>query len=135
MITHELLMMAIEDKWPQLLHGRDYLAGHPIDPATGEQCGDAFIFRWACADIAEPELAPLLDAAELHRPVLAARQARATRNTLLSGSDWTQLGDARAAIKTSADAWAKYRQALRDVPQQPGFPLDIEWPVVPGSGL
>lgn len=27
--------------------------------------------------------------------------------------------------------WAKYRQALRDVPQQEGFPFDVTWPVAP----
>ena len=28
-------------------------------------------------------------------------------------------------------AWARYRQALRDLPQQPGFPFDIRWPEKP----
>jgi len=28
-------------------------------------------------------------------------------------------------------AWATYRQALRDVPQQAGFPSDINWPTTP----
>ena len=27
--------------------------------------------------------------------------------------------------------WAKYRQALRDIPNQPGFPFEIEWPKKP----
>jgi len=29
------------------------------------------------------------------------------------------------------DAWATYRQALRDLPQQAGFPVTIDWPVKP----
>ena len=27
--------------------------------------------------------------------------------------------------------WAKYRQSLRDIPQQPGFPYDVVWPEKP----
>ena len=27
--------------------------------------------------------------------------------------------------------WAKYRQSLRDIPQQPGFPYNITWPEKP----
>lgn len=30
-------------------------------------------------------------------------------------------------------AWAQYRQDLLDIPQQPGFPADIIWPVAPGA--
>lgn len=30
-------------------------------------------------------------------------------------------------------AWSQYRQNLLDVPQQPGFPADIIWPVAPGA--
>jgi hypothetical protein len=37
---------------------------------------------------------------------------RAVRNDLLAQSDWTQLPDA----PVNREAWAKYRQALRDFP-------------------
>jgi hypothetical protein len=53
--------------------------------------------------------------------------AREKRNTLLSECDWTRLDDAN----TDKAAWATYRQALRDVPQQPGFPDNIVWPTKP----
>jgi len=58
---------------------------------------------------------------------LRAKKARAQRNALLSDCDWTQLSDA----PVDAEDWAMYRQALRDLPEQPGFPTDIEWPVRP----
>lgn len=58
---------------------------------------------------------------------LEAAVARARRNALLAESDWTQLADA----PVDSLAWANYRQALRDVPAQPGFPLNIVWPVAP----
>ena len=52
-----------------------------------------------------------------------AASARLKRDRLLAACDWTQLADVQAGA-----AWATYRQALRDVPSQPGFPRNIEWP-------
>ena len=59
--------------------------------------------------------------------VKLARIARIDREDLLNASDWTQLEDS----PVSKTAWATYRQALREVPQQAGFPLDVVWPVKP----
>ena len=60
---------------------------------------------------------------------LLASQARAQRNQLLAESDWTQVADA----PVDQAAWATYRQALRDITDQVGFPTDIVWPVAPQS--
>lgn len=56
--------------------------------------------------------------------------ARNERNMKLTFTDWTQLPDAPLTAETKA-AWAAYRQALRDVPEQAGFPDVIEWPEQP----
>ena len=56
-----------------------------------------------------------------------ATNARNQRDTLLTQTDWTQVADA----PVDKAAWAAYRQALRDVPQQIGFPSTITWPVKP----
>lgn len=61
-------------------------------------------------------------------PPPTAEDHRLYRNVLLRDSDWTQAADIPDTIK---GAWATYRQALRDVPQQSGFPDNIEWPVPP----
>ncbi len=61
-------------------------------------------------------------------PELEDQVARYQRTQLLSASDWTQLPDVPLETKT---AWAAYRQALRDVTAQPGFPLNVEWPIQP----
>jgi hypothetical protein len=45
------------------------------------------------------------------------------RQALLVGSDWTQLAD----VNVDKEAWAEYRQHLRDVPEQSGFPITIDW--------
>jgi len=58
-----------------------------------------------------------------------AKIARAQRNAMLSKSDWTQLADA----PVDDLSWATYRQALRDVPGQVGFPWEIQWPTPPGG--
>ena len=57
-----------------------------------------------------------------------AAQVRADRNSRLAECDWTQLAD------TPADKalWATYRQELRDVTSQAGFPWSVVWPVAPG---
>ena len=52
------------------------------------------------------------------------------RNQLLSQSDWTQLVDV-SLTDEQKEAWAEYRQALRDVTKQPGFPESVEWPSTP----
>jgi hypothetical protein len=57
-----------------------------------------------------------------------ANVVRLDRNERLSTCDWTQLADA----PVDSLAWANYRQALRDVPSQLGFPWEVQWPVEPG---
>jgi hypothetical protein len=57
----------------------------------------------------------------------AAAEYRMQRNTLLLESDWTQVADA----PVDQAAWAVYRQALRDISQQAGFPATVVWPVKP----
>lgn len=52
---------------------------------------------------------------------------RDNRNQALSASDWTQLADA----PVDKVAWATYRQSLRDITLQTGFPWTIDWPVAP----
>jgi hypothetical protein len=56
-----------------------------------------------------------------------AASIRSRRNTMLADSDWTQVADA----PVDKNAWAVYRQALREVPQQPGFPFSVVWPEAP----
>jgi hypothetical protein len=52
---------------------------------------------------------------------------RGERNGLLSNSDWTQIADSPA----DADAWATYRQSLRDLPQTYTRVSEVVWPTPP----
>ena len=71
---------------------------------------------------------------------LLAAQARAQRDALLTATDWVitqqqekSLTGAGGMSEERFTAFADYRQALRDVPQQPGFPASIDWPEKPAS--
>ena len=84
-------------------------------------------------DIPATETTPAQTAAEQEAAYIAqinANQAavnRQERNTKLASSDWTQVADA----PVDKAAWATYRQALRDVPTQTGFPWEVTWPTTP----
>ena len=56
-----------------------------------------------------------------------AKSVRDDRTKRLSDSDWTQIADSTA----DKAAWATYRQALRDITAQAGFPWTITWPDAP----
>ena len=69
---------------------------------------------------------------EAERLEQAAESARSQRDRLLAESDWvtiraTDTGD------PVPNEWVDYRQALRDIPEQTGFPEEIEWPQEPES--
>jgi hypothetical protein len=61
-----------------------------------------------------------------------ANDVRQQRNELLAQCDWTQLPDAPLDADAKL-AWQLYRETLRMVPEQAGFPWNVEWPPVPGN--
>lgn len=56
-----------------------------------------------------------------------AKSVREQRNQKLKDSDWTQLIDA----PVDRQAWVVYRQELRDISAQTGFPWEVQWPTQP----
>jgi hypothetical protein len=74
---------------------------------------------------ATPRTAEDLAARQVTANTEKAKSVRASRDTMLAATDWTQCADISAAVKTQ---WAPYRKALRDVPQQAGFPFSVVWP-------
>jgi hypothetical protein len=76
---------------------------------------------WAVRELPADEQQKIRDA--------KAESVRKQRNALLTQSDWTLLPDA----PVNAAAWASYRQALRDVPAQLGFPFEVTWPAAPSA--
>ncbi len=63
------------------------------------------------------------DAPSLHPALLLRAQ-------MLRSSDWTQLPDVPMTLEQRTQ-WATYRQALRDITAQPGYPFNIIWPTPP----
>ena len=56
----------------------------------------------------------------------------AKRNQLLLESDYSEFPSTQAKLtEEEKTAWADYRQALRDLTDQEGFPWDPVWPVKP----
>jgi hypothetical protein len=78
-------------------------------------------------DSAEATAAQQEAAYKAQRDAEQAASVRAARNAKLSACDWTQLADSTA----DKPSWATYRQALRDVTAQAGFPWNVTWPVEP----
>jgi len=56
----------------------------------------------------------------------AAVAVREERDEKLKETDWMASNDV-----TMSDEWRTYRQALRDIPSQSGFPNTITWPTEP----
>lgn len=76
---------------------------------------------------ATPRTAEDLAAYQTAKDAEQAKSIREQRTQKLKQTDWTQIADS-TADKT---AWATYRQALRDIPAQAGFPWTITWPDAP----
>jgi hypothetical protein len=90
-----------------------------IIPAAPVQQGDKWVQRW---NVVSMTLEEIQEHTEAH-----STQVRAERNARIAASDWTQIADA----KVDQVAWAKYRQALREVTRQVGFPWSVQWPTQP----
>ena len=99
-----------------------------FDPAT-ENCNQTnptlengeWVVTWQVSPASAEEIAERLQQKSM--------DVRQQRNDLLSACDWTQLSDA----PVNSSAWANYRQELRDIPEQEGFPWEVEWPLMPSA--
>lgn len=59
-----------------------------------------------------------------------AENIRERRDELLSSCDWTQIPDSPLSDEDKT-VWQTYRQELRDITGQSGFPTDVTWPTEP----
>lgn len=78
------------------------------------------------AEIAEEEKAEADRIAYENSTEGKAEAARSKRDALLAETDWTANSDV-----IMSDEMAVYRQALRDITSQAGFPESIDWPTKP----
>ena len=70
------------------------------------------------------------DKYKLRKDEEQGKNIRTERNKKLTECDWTQLDDTPLTNAKKLE-WAEYRQALRDVPTQSGFPWEVVWPDKP----
>ena len=84
-----------------------------------EQIGGSWYTKYSVADMGADAIAA--------KDAEQAKSVREQRSAKLAESDWTQLTDA----PINSALWAVYRQQLRDVPSQAGFPWEINWPTQP----
>lgn len=63
---------------------------------------------------------------EQKKYAIASSRIRSERDALLVESDWRVLPN-----RPDASLWETYRQALRDITQQQGFPYSVTWPAKP----
>tara|TARA_B100001059_G_scaffold168300_2_gene168085 strand:+ start:545 stop:1027 length:483 start_codon:yes stop_codon:yes gene_type:complete len=89
-----------------------------VTPAQDVDSG-VWIQQWSFTEQTDEEKA----ASDAHH----ARTIRTERTGKLMNCDYTQLLDS----PVDSDQWKEYRQALRDLTDQSGFPWDITWPVSP----
>ena len=59
-----------------------------------------------------------------------AEHQRMRRDSILKATDWTVLPDSPLSNSKKAE-WQTFRQALRDIPDQAGFPANVTWPSKP----
>jgi len=98
---------------PEAGHNQKVVATQPV------QQDSKWVQGWDLVDLLPEEIA--------ERREYQSNQMRMQRNIKLTQSDWTQISDAPG----NKEAWAEYRQALRDITSQEGFPFNVQWPSEP----
>jgi hypothetical protein len=93
----------VEGKLPECIDG-NWVESYKITPKTEEQINSDF---------------------EIYK-----QQTRYSRNIFLEMSDWTQFNDS-PLTEEKKNEWKIYRQQLRDMPEQSGFPWEVVWPTQP----
>ena len=102
-------------------------------PSWANDC----LSEWEVANTIELNLLEELNKPIIDSPIIYTDQEklasiRLQRDKRLLNSDWTQLLDAPSSI--NKEAWAAYRQLLRDLPNQPDLNLNLpNWPMPPSN--
>jgi len=89
---------------------------------TAVRQGDGWVEQWVSTPATSEQIA--------ERTTNQSTAVRADRNTRLAACDWTQLTDTPLDLDGKS-YWALYRETLRMIPQQSGFPWDVQWPPEP----
>jgi len=136
-IDIEQLIFCISQRYPHLVAGRDYILARMLEPDGQQQCEHARIHQWLTTSVPKPDIELLYaDWSRIkdeYTRWLTAENIRAERNNRLLEADSliniaTDSGDTERA-----SALKVYRQTLRDIPEQDGFPSNVTWPTLPNA--
>ena len=87
-----------------------------------EQVNGKWTWKWSISE---------MDAdAKAAKDAEAAKGVRATRDRLIAETDWIVIKNLELNQNVPG-IWEVYRQNLRDVPAQAGFPHNVTWPTKP----
>ena len=75
-------------------------------------------------------VADMDDEAKAAKDVEQAKSVRQSRDEKLKETDWMVIRSLETSVALAAE-WATYRQALRDISAQAGFPWEVTWPDAP----
>ena len=100
----------------------------PVQADTPTLVDGKWIRAWSIVDKTDEELAQFY--------ANKAAEMRSSRDILLAQSDWVTVKAVEENAKDGLgiqipQVWLDYRQALRDIPDQAGFPNTIIWPTEP----
>jgi hypothetical protein len=122
-----LRVVQTNDIQAQLQDGETYIQGSIDD-------SDFYIENGEAVEIAsKPDQYSVFDFTTkqwVQDETMAVSDVSSKRQRLLYASDWTQLSNGPLTTAQQA-AWATYRQELRDIPLQTGYPFSVIWPVAP----
>lgn len=140
MIIDKLLAYAIEKTYPTAKWWENFWVGNPVDEER-KILGDAEILEWKVEGVEPPlDIAELVsefrvefETTELAREIRTKRDVEIAQIEERLSRYERQL---KLGVKTTDDeGWyysaLEYVQELRDVPQQAGFPHEINWPIFP----
>lgn len=96
--------------------------GKKVVPGMPVKQGESWVQSWDLVDLTDLELKEISDNRALN--------IRQNRDTLLQESDLSILRAYEQGIPAPAEL-VEYRQKLRDIPLQVGFPDQVQWPVKP----
>ncbi|VBI24557.1 XkdW family protein [Burkholderia pseudomallei] len=129
--THDHMIFTLMSMYPHLRHWTHYKVAHPTNQ-DGEQIGAPWIVEWEAPE-AKPPFDWIMDHFEQNQDEICGALARYYRDDRLRFSDQFAAlpPDAPDAARANNQKWLEYREALRNISEQPGFPRDIVWPVPP----
>ncbi|AOJ86740.1 hypothetical protein WS87_08665 [Burkholderia sp. MSMB0856] len=128
------MVLALKRMYPELVPGKDYRAAQPVE-RNGGQSGPPFIAYWVSESVQQPEDAEVHAFFVANEESIRSEHVRIFRDMALRNSDSMTVAppDAPKSVRTLAEKWVTYRENLRKIPEQEGFPFSVVWPESPAD--